>query len=45
MSSLWYPPEARSFEENFDATTRELLLKLSRGRVGEEADIGALALS
>ena len=45
VSSLWYPPEASSFEENYDAQTRELLLKLSRGRVGESADLAALKLT
>ena len=45
VSSLWYPPEASSFEENYDAQTRELLLKLSRGRVGESTDLAALKLT
>ena len=45
VTSIWYPPEASNFEENYDVQTRELLLKLSRGRVGESMGFAALALS
>ena len=37
--SIWYPPGSASTEENFDETTRELLLRLSRGRLGEAAEL------
>ena len=36
VCAVWYPPEEGAAEENFDATTRELLLRLSRCRIGED---------
>ena len=39
VCSIWYPPESANTEENFDKTTRELLLRLSRGRLGEAAEL------
>ena len=35
VCSVWYPPETSNFEENYDAQTRELLLALCRGPVGD----------
>jgi hypothetical protein len=40
--SIWYPPESASTEENFDKTTRQLLLRLSRGRLGGEGEAAEL---
>ena len=37
VCAVWYPPDDCATEENFDATTRELLLRLSRCRIGEES--------